>query len=54
MWAYCYRVGLGINTNMIVEAFHRVFKYNYLKGKVQQEGRQLLAELTKIFKGQIL
>jgi len=20
MWAYCYRVGLGINTNMIVEA----------------------------------
>ena len=32
-WAYCYRKGMGINTNMIVEAFHRVFKYNYLKGK---------------------
>ena len=32
-WAYCYRRGLGINTNMAVEAFHRVFKYSYLKGK---------------------
>ena len=21
-WAYCFRVGLGINTNMFVEAFH--------------------------------
>jgi hypothetical protein len=29
-WAYCYRTGLGINTNMMVEAFHRVFKYNYI------------------------
>lgn len=25
-WAFCYRLGLGINTNMFVEAFHRVFK----------------------------
>lgn len=31
-WAYCYRKGYGINTNMYVEAFHRVFKYEY-KGK---------------------
>ena len=30
-WGYFYRVGLGINTNMYCEAFHRVFKYCYLK-----------------------
>ena len=41
-WAYCYRKGMGINTNMIVEAFHRVFKYNYLKGKYNKS-RQLHA-----------
>ena len=29
-WAFCYRFGLGINTNMFVEAFHRVFKRIYL------------------------
>ena len=25
-WAYCFRNGLGINTNMFVEAFYRVLK----------------------------
>ena len=30
-WAYCNRAGMDINTNMLVEAFHEVFKYNYLK-----------------------
>ncbi len=35
-WAYCYRTRMGINTNMAVEAFHQVFKYNYLKGKVNK------------------
>ena len=50
-WAYCYRKGMGINTNMIVEAFHRVFKYGYLKGKSQQESRQLSSQPTKIHKG---
>ena len=25
-WATCQRIGLGINTNMFVEAFHKVFK----------------------------
>ena len=32
-WGYCHRAGLGINTNMFVEAFHRVLKHVYLKGK---------------------
>ena len=35
-WAYCYRRGMGINTNMVVEAIHRVLKYAYLKGKVNK------------------
>jgi len=32
-WAYCFKADLGINTNMFVEPFHKVFKYQYLKGK---------------------
>ncbi|XP_069582362.1 uncharacterized protein [Ranitomeya imitator] len=32
-WAYCYRKGLRINTNMYLESFHRVFKHMYLEGK---------------------
>ena len=32
-WAYCYRVHLGINTNMAVENFNKILKYFYLKGK---------------------
>ena len=47
MWAYCYRVGLGINTNMIVEAFHRGFKYNYLKGKCNKRVDNCLLSLLK-------
>lgn len=32
-WAYCYRVGLGINTNMHLESFHKTLKHIYLEGK---------------------
>ena len=32
-WGFCFRIGDGINTNMFCEAFHKVFKYHYLKGK---------------------
>jgi hypothetical protein len=32
-WAYCYRTGLRINTNMALEAMHRIIKYNYFKGR---------------------
>lgn len=46
-WAYCYRKGMGINTNMIVEAFHRVFKYNYLKGKYNKRVDNCLFNLLK-------
>ena len=46
-WAYCYRAGMGINTNMAVEAFHRVFKYNYLKGKVNKRVDNCLISLLR-------
>ena len=36
-WGYCFRLGDGINTNMFVEAFHRVFKYSYLKVNTTKE-----------------
>lgn len=32
-WAYCFRQGLGINTNMYLESFHRSLKHLYLEGK---------------------
>lgn len=32
-WAYCYRTGAGINTNMHLERMHKTLKYTYLKGK---------------------
>ena len=47
-WAYCYRIGDGINTNMYVEAFHCVFKYNYLKGKTNRRVDNCLFNLVKV------
>lgn len=32
-WAYCYRRGCGINTNMRLESLHKILKYIYLDGK---------------------
>ncbi|GFR04196.1 uncharacterized protein TNCT_193341 [Trichonephila clavata] len=32
-WAYCYRKGLGINTNMYLESLHKKIKYHYFEGK---------------------
>ena len=46
-WAYCYRTRMGINTNMAVEAFHQVFKYNYLKGKVNKRVDNCLNSLLQ-------
>ena len=46
-WVYFHRAGLGINTNMFVEAFHRVFKYNYLSGKHKKQVVACLLQLVK-------
>ncbi|GFR32476.1 MULE domain-containing protein [Trichonephila clavata] len=32
-WAYCYRKGLGINTNMYLESLLKKIKYHYFEGK---------------------
>uniref|UniRef100_T1KRL2 C2H2-type domain-containing protein n=1 Tax=Tetranychus urticae TaxID=32264 RepID=T1KRL2_TETUR len=33
MWAYCYRAGLGINTNMHLESLHKKLKYQFYNGR---------------------
>ena len=52
-WGYAYRVSMGINTNMYCEAFHRVFKYKYLKGKVNKRVDKCLVSLIKYSRDQI-
>ena len=47
-WAACYRLNAGINTNMYVEAFHRVLKYVYLKGKVNKRLDKCSGVLLKL------
>ena len=51
-WAFCYRLGLGINTNMFVEAFHRVFKRIYLGRKVNKRVDCCLLNLLKYARDQ--
>ena len=46
-WAYCFRLRMGINTNMFSEAFHRVFKRIYLAGKVSKRLDCCLVNLVK-------
>ena len=49
-WALCFRTGSGINTNMFVEAFHRVLKYDYLKGTVNRRLDTLVCILLRVAK----
>ncbi|GFV27532.1 SWIM-type domain-containing protein [Trichonephila clavipes] len=43
-WAYCYRKGLGINTNMSLEILHRTIKHNYLeRKKIKRRDRSIHA-----------
>ncbi len=46
-WALCYRKFSHINTNMYVEAFHRVIKYLYLKGKTNKRIDKCILVLMK-------
>ena len=52
IWAYCYRISLGINTNMFTEAFHCVFKRLYLGGKVNKRVDSCLVNLLKFARDQ--
>ena len=44
-WAYAYRYGAEINTNMYVESFHRVLKVAYLDSKQNHHVNHLLTVL---------
>ena len=52
IWAYCYRAGLDINTNMFTKAFHQVFKRLYLGGKVNKRVDSCLVNLLKFARDQ--
>ena len=47
-WADCHRKGMEINTNMMVEAFHCVFKYRYLKEESKRKVDNCLINLMKL------
>ena len=46
-WAYAYRYGAEINTNMYVESFHRVLKVVYLDSKQNRRVDHLLTVLLR-------
>ena len=51
MWASCYRKDAFVNTNMYivyVEAFHKVLKYIYLKGRVNKRLDKCIFVLLKL------
>uniref|UniRef100_A0A6M2DPT9 Putative mudr-1x sp n=1 Tax=Xenopsylla cheopis TaxID=163159 RepID=A0A6M2DPT9_XENCH len=47
LWAYCYRLRLGVNTNMYLESFHKIFKYFYLNGKCSKRLDKTIHALMK-------
>jgi len=47
LWAACYRHQVMLNTNMVLEAFHKTLKYVYLKAKKNQRLDVLLWHLLK-------
>ena len=47
-WAFCYRKGAIVNTNMFVEAFHHKLKSMYFQGKQNHRIDRLLYTLLKI------
>ena len=49
-WAVCHRKWKKINTNMVVEAFHRVLKRVYLEGKQNRRIDHLMNKLLIIAK----
>lgn len=52
-WAYCYRRGAGINTNMHIERMHQTIKYLYLHGKSVQRLDKTIHMLMKFVKDKL-
>jgi len=53
-WAYCYRKNAGINTNMRLEAMHKILKYIYLDGKKVKRLDKGLYALNKYIRDKIV
>ncbi|KAH7944952.1 hypothetical protein HPB49_002782 [Dermacentor silvarum] len=53
VWAACYRKEYNINTNMRLEALHRVIKYCYLGGKNNKRIDRLIAMLLKLVRDKV-
>ena len=52
-WAPCYRVNCAVNTNMALEAFHRVIKVCYLEKKQNRRIDYLLHLLLKVARDKV-
>ncbi|XP_046666128.1 uncharacterized protein LOC124357989 isoform X1 [Homalodisca vitripennis] len=53
LWAYCYRMSAGINTNMSIESFNKVLKYFYLEGKKVQSLDETLCALINFIRDKL-
>ena len=53
VWAYFYRIGTPVNTNMSVESFHRLLKVVYLEGKHNRRIDHLLSTLLRIARDKV-
>lgn len=49
-WAYCYRKGLQVNTNMSLETMHRNLKHVYFQGNVVKRLDEAIQHLHKFLK----
>ena len=47
-WAYCYRVGCAVNTNMCLERMHCSLKYKYLSGKKNRRLDSAIKAVTSL------
>lgn len=52
-WAYCYRLGAGLNTNMHIERMHQTIKYLYLNGKHVKRLDKTIHSLMKFIKDKL-
>ncbi|XP_063914785.1 uncharacterized protein LOC135131139 isoform X2 [Zophobas morio] len=48
MWAHCFRINVGINTNMAIESLNKVLKHNKMKGNRNIRIEKLLDMLEEL------
>lgn len=53
LWAYCYRMHTGINTNMHIERMHKTLKYIYLNGKNVQRLDKAISAIMKFVRDKL-